>query len=112
MTGASSLPDLLDELATDVEAVERTSDGGSVAYATRGQDFAVLDQIGASFRLRADVVRGALGTPDTAASPRGPDWVRFAPPVLDTFARDRAEAWFRFAHRLVSRPAKGSGQLH
>jgi hypothetical protein len=49
-------------------------------------------------------VRAALRTPDTAPSPRGPDWVAFAPEVLDDPAIDRAEAWFLSGHRLATGP--------
>ena len=41
----------------------------------------------------------ALRTPDTAASPRGSDWVAFAPAELDRHAIDRATAWLASAWR-------------
>jgi hypothetical protein len=99
---AGELGELLDDLATEVGGIERAEEPGAVNYGAKGVVFAVLEADGGSFRLRPDVVRGALGTPDTAASPRGADWVRFRPAQLDTFAHDRAEAWFRFAYRRAT----------
>jgi hypothetical protein len=54
------------------------------------------------FRLDPIVARAALGTPDTSASSRGPEWVAFSPAELDRFAVDRALAWLGAAHRRAS----------
>jgi len=53
----------------------------------------------AEFRLDPAVATAARRTPDTSASDRGPDWVRFAPAGLDGHASDRAVAWLRSAAR-------------
>ena len=53
----------------------------------------------AEFRLDPAVAAAAQRTPDTSPSERGPDWVRFSPPVLDEHAVDRAVAWLGSAAR-------------
>ena len=70
--------------------------------------FAALAGDRAEFRLDPLVARAALRTPGTSPSPRGPDWVAFAPAVLDDGAVDRAEAWFLSAHRR----ATAAGRSH
>ncbi len=49
--------------------------------------------------LSKAVAGAAIRTPDTTASPRGPEWVRFEPAELDDHAIDRAVAWLGFAVR-------------
>ena len=63
--------------------------------------FATLTGGRAEFRLDPVIANAALRTPDTAASPRGSEWVAFEPAVVDDGAVDRAEAWFLAAHRRV-----------
>jgi hypothetical protein len=53
----------------------------------------------AEFRLDPAVAAAAQRTPDTSASERGPDWVRFSPTDVDDHAIDRAAAWLGSAAR-------------
>lgn len=109
--GPITLTDLLDEVADEVGGVDRTVDGDSVSYALGRTVFAAALEGGlrAVFRLRPEVVRGALATPDTRASERGTAWVEFAPDAVDTFGVDRLDAWFVLAHRIATQPRRGSG---
>jgi hypothetical protein len=76
----------------------RTVDEGTT-WAAGPAVFATLTGDRAEFRLDPLVAAAALRTPDTAASPRGQDWIAFAPAILDDHGVDRAEAWFLGAHR-------------
>lgn len=97
--GAGSFEEVLVRVADDLEDVEsRPADGGT-EWSIGGIVFAVTGPEGASFRLSRPVAAAALRTPDTARSPRGPDWVAFRPALLDRHALDRAEAWFTSAWR-------------
>ena len=97
----NGLTELLDELAAALEEVTRREEGGGVEYVRAGIAFAFSHGPGASFRLRPEVARAALRTPDVVSLPRGPGWVVFAPPDLDQFAVDRALAWFESVWRLA-----------
>jgi len=109
-----TLTDLLDEMADEVGVVDRIVEGDSVSYAARGTIFAAATEGGlrAMFRLRPDVVRGALATPDTRPSARGPEWVEFVPDALDTFGVDRIDAWFVLAHRIATGTRGGGRTVH
>ena len=115
-----------DRRPTDAEALEATPTdltladvlgaaadeaGGVVANADDDHDLrrgiaacGVRDAQRRSSRVPAGPARrgAALRTPGTATSPRGPDWVAFAPAILDDGAVDRAEAWFLSAHRRAT----------
>jgi hypothetical protein len=74
--------------------------GGAGRAWSRGTvEFAVAGPFGIEIRLDRQVAAAASRTPDTAPSPRGPDWVRFNPRELDAHALDRLEAWLELAHR-------------
>lgn len=92
----TELTALFDQLAADLDGVERRSVAGGVEYLRAGEPFAILGSA-VEFRLRPDITSAALRTPDTAASSRGPEWIAFEPRVVDRFARDRATAWFTSA---------------
>jgi hypothetical protein len=94
-----TLADVLDEAVATVGRVERSASDRAVEFLVDGRPFAALTGDAAEFRLEPVVARAALGTPDTMASARGPDWVAFRPPELDRFATDRATAWFLSAWR-------------
>jgi len=103
------LPDLtfaevLAAAAEDLVGVASVSapDAEMTTWSVGPTPFAVLTGELAEFRLDPLVVAAALRTPDTAPSPRGHDWVAFAPAVLDDAAIDRAEAWFLSAHRRLT----------
>jgi hypothetical protein len=99
-----SLADVLSAAAEELEDIAAETTAGSTTWSAAGRPFAILAGDRAEFRLDPLVVRAALRTPDTAPSPRGPDWVAFAPELLDDAAIDRAEAWFLSGHRLATGP--------
>ena len=79
--------------------------GGGTAFSVGDTTVAVASADGSSaeFRLDPAVAAAARRTPDTSASERGADWVRFRPPDLDGHAIDRAVAWLGSAARRVER---------
>lgn len=101
MTPEDFLADLLAE-AADVEVRDDRE------YKRNGVTFcARTDADAFELRLGPDIAEAARRTPDTQASSRGNDWVRFAPSAWDDHARDRLEAWFRVAWRSAAdRPGK------
>jgi hypothetical protein len=101
---ALSLDAFLEAIAAGLPDVEALVTDDTTVYGTNGTDFAVVRDDEATFRLRSDVARAALGTPDTAPGAEGRDWVRFRPEMLTSNELDRAEAWFVIAHRFASQP--------
>lgn len=97
--GASSLEEVLVAVAGELEEVESRPAVDGTEWSIGGIVFAAIGPEGADFRLSRPVAAAALRTPDTARSPRGPDWVAFRPSLLDRHALDRAEAWFTSAWR-------------
>ncbi|MBA2720538.1 MAG: hypothetical protein H0U52_15045 [Chloroflexi bacterium] len=101
------LPDLTLEVvlaaaAEDLLGVTAGPSPGGTQWSVGATTFAMLTGDLAEFRLDPLVVAAALRTPDTAPSPRGHDWISFAPTLLDDPAVDRAEAWFLSAHRRLT----------
>ena len=94
-----NLEQALEETLVDLEQVERAAFGGGVEWRRGGRPFAALVGDAAEFRLDPLVATAALRTPDTAASKRGVDWVRFSPALVDHHAVDRAQAWLASAWR-------------
>ena len=104
-----TLRDVFDEAAAEIAVAAddepgpdvATAPDGSIEWGRGGVVFAALDRAGAaaSFRLDPVLTGAALRTPDTGSSPRGMEWVTFAPAVLDDHAVDRASAWFAAAYR-------------
>lgn len=96
-----SLADVLRDAAAaaGVAGVDANGDAATTEWSVAGRPFAAATPDDAEFRLRPAIAQAALGTPDTAPSPRGPDWIRFRPDDLDRFAIDRAAAWFGIAAR-------------
>ena len=99
-----SLADILAASAEEVDGIATDADGASTTWSAAGRVFATLSGDRAEFHLDPLVVRAALRTPDTGPSPRGTEWIAFAPGVLDDPSVDRAEAWFLSAHRLATAP--------
>jgi hypothetical protein len=95
----ASLSGVLEEAASDLESVEERTTPSGREWSIGGIVFAATEGDGAVFRLSPAVSAAALRTPDTAASPRGRDWVLFRPKTLDRHAVDRAEAWLASAWR-------------
>jgi hypothetical protein len=96
-----TLADILVAAAEEVDGVTAAVDGELTTWSAGSRPFVALAGDRAEFRLDPLVARAALRTPDTMPSPRGPDWIGFAPVVIDDPAVDRAEAWFLSAHRLA-----------
>jgi hypothetical protein len=97
-----TLADILVAAAEEVDGVTSAVDGELTTWSAGSRPFVALAGDRAEFRLDPLVARAALRTPDTMPSPRGPDWIGFAPVVIDDPAVDRAEAWFLSAHRLAT----------
>ncbi|HLX35151.1 MAG TPA: hypothetical protein VKR30_07905 [Candidatus Limnocylindrales bacterium] len=79
--------------------------GGSITWSRGETAFAVLHGSAVELRLDRAVAAAALRTPDTAPSPRGPEWVSFAPSTLEGHDLDRLEAWFGLAYRRAETAA-------
>jgi hypothetical protein len=100
-----SLEAVIETAAADLDDVKRQEGAAGLEWSTRGTVFAAAAGDQAEFRLALPVVAAALRTPDTTRSPRGADWVAFAPAALDEHALDRATAWLASAWRRVSADA-------
>ena len=94
-----NLREALDEALGDLGEVEQVEAGGGLEWRRGGRPFAALAGDAAEFRLDPLVASAALRTPDTSASKRGADWVRFSPADVDEHAVDRAQAWLASAWR-------------
>jgi hypothetical protein len=105
-----TLADVLGAAADEAGGVIAHAAGAATTFAAGSPPavFAALSGDRAEFRLDPLVARAALRTPGTSVSPRGQDWVAFAPGILDDGAVDRAEAWFLSAHRR----ATAAGRSH
>lgn len=91
---------ILVDAAAELDGVTVAPLDDGHTFLARDQVIAVVDGLGtAEFRLDPAVAAAARRTPDTVASERGADWVRFAPVVLDSQAADRAVAWLGSAVR-------------
>jgi hypothetical protein len=96
-----TLAELIATVASDEpDVTAEPALGGTIEYRVGERTFAVVEADGsASFRLDPPIAAAARRTPDTGASDRGPEWVRFAPVDLDPHGADRAGAWFEAAAR-------------
>ncbi len=96
-----TLGDLLRAAAADAGVGTTDLPDGGTAFAVGATTVAAMSADGATaeFRLDPAVALAAQRTPDTTASERGPDWVRFTPATLDPHAADRAVAWLGSAAR-------------
>jgi hypothetical protein len=101
-----NLQALLEEATADLDGVSSSPAGDGVEYRVGEQLIAVTGADAAEFRLDPAVAGAARRTPDTAASERGPEWVRFAPSTLDPHAADRAVAWLGSAARRAAPPTR------
>ena len=90
---------ILVEAAADLDGVQRLESGDEITWLVDGRPFAVAAGGRAEFRLDPLVARAALRTAATSTSPRGPEWVAFAPAALVDEAVDRAEAWLLSGYR-------------
>ncbi len=101
-----ALRSMLEAAAEGLGGVERVAAAQAVELRHAGRSFARLAEDAASFRLDPSIAAAALRTPDTSASPLGPEWVEFRPTELDRFALDRAMAWLESAWRLAGPAAR------
>lgn len=99
---------LLVAIAEVLEGIEMREEATGTGWSTEGVTFAMLTDAGIELRLDPAVADAAARTPDTEASPRGPEWIRFHPRALDGHAVDRLEAWFVLARKRASTAEKGS----
>ena len=97
---AAELPDVVGSGGPGAPGAVRAT--GATTLSHRGMAFAVLGPTAIEFRLDPAIAAAATRTPDTAPSPRGPEWVRFSPRELDGHAVDRLEAWFELAYRRTT----------
>jgi hypothetical protein len=102
-----TLAEVLAEAAEGLAGVSAHASGPITTWAAGPSVFATIEGDRAEFRLDPPVAAAALRTPDTSPSPRGGDWIGFAPSVLDDHAVDRAEAWFLSAHRRAAASLRG-----
>jgi hypothetical protein len=99
MSGDPTLRSLLEASAATFPDVRAAMAGSESSWSRGDRVFAVLDGSGAELRLDVPIAAAALKTPDTTASTRGPEWVRFSPATLDGHAVDRLMAWFGLGYR-------------
>jgi hypothetical protein len=97
------LPAAIAEVILDLPEVRSLSASGTTTWSHSGTAFAVLGSSGIEIRLDRAVAAAATRTPDTAPSPRGPEWIGFNPNELDGHALDRLRAWLELAYRRVAR---------
>jgi hypothetical protein len=101
MTEPDALRERLETLAA-ASSARRADADGVTTWSIGATAFAVLAGGAVELRLDRAVAHAATRTPDTTPSPRGEEWVRFAPAILDGHAIDRLEAWFALARRRAA----------
>jgi len=97
--GGSTLEQLVAEIAEGLGDVSTTPGGAGRTWSRGEAPIAVAGPFGVEIRLDREVAAAATRTPDTAPSPRGPEWIRFNPRELDPHALDRLRAWLEHAYR-------------
>ena len=86
-------------MLAETPGVTSAPGGAGRAWSRGSGEFAIVGPFGVEIRLDRHVAAAAARTPDTASSPRGPEWVRFNPRELDAHALDRLHAWLELAYR-------------
>ena len=97
MRAPDDLAALLLAVAAELGAEPAVAEGGAVELRAGGAPVATAQASALEARVGQDIAAAALRTPDTAASRRGPEWIRFTPDELDGHTRDRARAWISVA---------------
>jgi hypothetical protein len=97
-----SLAELLADLAQQVDEVDTHAVGSATEFRRGEVVFAALGGERVDLRLNAEVAEAARKTPATSSSPRGREWVNFAPRLTEPHDLDRAEAWFLSAWRAAA----------
>jgi hypothetical protein len=98
-SAGSTLEQLVAEMLDGYPDLTTSPGGAGRSWALGDVELAVVGPFGAEIRLDRQVAAAAARTPDTAPSPRGPEWIRFNPRELDAHALDRLGAWLELAHR-------------
>jgi len=98
----SALGAVLDDFAVELGGIERGAEGKGLTWSRGDRMFAIRDGASVELRLDRTMADAALRTPDTAASSRGPEWVRYTPASLEGHDLDRLEAWFEVAYRRAA----------
>lgn len=106
MSGEHAPEALLAEMSQQLGGVTVARADGATEYSRDGKPFAVVASEGIDLCLGAEIAEAARRTPNTTASDRGTDWVRFAPIEWDKHATDRLEAWFRVAWRAAAKASR------
>jgi hypothetical protein len=96
------LPAAITEVIVNLPETRSLSTNGIVTWSRAGREFAALGPSGIELLLDRAVAGAATRTPDTAPSPRGPEWIRFNPHKLDGHALDRLRAWLELAYRRAA----------
>lgn len=94
---------LITRLTADLGEVSAAASATGAEFRRGSQLFAVLHGGQVSLRLRLDIAAAALGTPATVASPRGADWIEFAPDPSNQQDVDRLQAWLTIGWRSAQR---------
>ena len=97
-----ALPAAIAEVIVALPESRSVSADGVTTWSRGAVPFAALGSAGVEIRLERAVAAAATRTPDTAPSPRGPDWIRFNPRELDAHALDRLRAWLELAYRRAA----------
>ncbi|HEX3266008.1 MAG TPA: hypothetical protein VHR16_10105 [Candidatus Limnocylindrales bacterium] len=95
----TTLEQLVAEIAEGLGEVDASPGGAGRSWSRAGSEFAIAGPFGVEIRLDRQVAAAATRTPDTAPSPRGPDWIRFNPRELDPHALDRLRAWLELGYK-------------
>lgn len=103
MTSAALLAVLAD-LVAETPGVERSTTAEAIVFSAEGRQFGAVEGDVIELRLDRAIASAALRTPDTSASERGPEWVRYQPASLEGYDLDRLEAWFGLAQRRAVSP--------
>jgi hypothetical protein len=106
-----ALPAAIAEVIVALPESRSVSADGIATWSRGGSPFAALGPAGVEIRLDRAIAAAAARTPDTAPSPRGPDWIRFNPRELDPHALDRLRAWLELAYRRAA-GAGSAGSRH
>jgi hypothetical protein len=99
MSSEPTLRSVIEAAAAEIPDARTSAAGSGTAWARGDREFAILEGVSVELRLDVPIATAAMKTPDTTASTRGPEWVRFAPATLDGHAVDRLTAWFALGYR-------------
>jgi hypothetical protein len=93
----------MSRLTAELGEVASATSGAATEFLRGSRVFAVLNGGRVALRLRPDIAAAALGTPNTAASARGADWIEFEPDPSNQQDADRLQAWLTIGWRSAQR---------